>query len=156
MHTSIHTYIHTYTHAYIHTYIRTYIHPCIHPYIHTYIHTYMHACIHTQAWGVTSSNPVTFPLLLLRLKEAEEARTLCIAIEGLEMAGELVQALQTHSTALTTLYRELHQLTTNEVNDINQYSKLFDQATQYQTWFKSRKRLPTPWNLLLRGEIIPV
>ena len=124
MHTSIHTYVHTYTHAYIHTYIRTYI--------------------HTQAWGVTSSNPVTFPLLLLRLKEAEEARTLCIAIEGLEMAGELVQALQTHSTALTTLYRELHQLTTNEVNDINQYSKLFDQATQYQTWFKSRKRLPTP------------
>ena len=113
----------------------------MHTSIHTYVHTYMHACIHTQAWGVTSSNPVTFPLRLLRLKEAEEARTLCIAIEGLEMAGELVQALQTHSTALTTLYRELHQLTTNEVNDINQYSKLFDQATQYQTWFKSRKKV---------------
>ena len=82
-----------------------------------------------------------FTSLLLRLKEAEEARTLCIAIEGLEMAGELVAALQTHSKCLTDLYRELHQLTTDGVDDPDKYQPYIARATQYQNWFKSRKKV---------------
>lgn len=76
-----------------------------------------------------------------RLKEAEEARTLCISIENLECAGELVTALQTHSSAMTTLYRDLHALTLSDVDDMSQYQTLFDQATNYQAWFKSRKKV---------------
>ena len=79
--------------------------------------------------------------VLLRLKEAEEARTLCISIEGLECASELQTALTTHSSAMTNLYRELHQLTSQEVNDQSKYQVLFDQATNYQSWFKTRKKV---------------
>ena len=85
-----------------------------------------------------SSKPFQRPL---KLKEAEEARTLCIAIEGLEMSADLVKALQSHSDCLTVLYREVHKLTVDQVDDIAQYQGFFDQATQYQSWFKERKRV---------------
>lgn len=87
------------------------------------------------------SEPRCFPQLQPRLKEAEEARTLCISIENLECAGELTTALQTHSTAMTALYRDIHVLTQADVNDISQYQTLFDKATNFQSWFKSRKKV---------------
>lgn len=80
-------------------------------------------------------------LVLIRLKEAEEARTLCISIENLECAGELVAALTTHSTAMTTLYRDIHALTVNNVDEMSKYEGLFSQASSYQTWFKTRKQV---------------
>ena len=76
-----------------------------------------------------------------RLKEAEEARTLCISIEGLECAGELVSALTTHSTAMTALFRELNGHTMGGVNDLQIYQPLFEKATSYTNWFKSRKKV---------------
>ena len=57
------------------------------------------------------------------------------------MAGELVAALQDHSKSLTDLYRDLHKLTLDEIDDINQYQSYFDRATTLQTWFKARKRV---------------
>ena len=80
-------------------------------------------------------------LLQPRLKEAEEARTLCIAIEGLECAGELVQALTAHSSEMTALYRELHTNTTANVDTMEVYEPLFQRAATFTQWFRSRKKV---------------
>ena len=78
--------------------------------------------------------PYIEPLPLICPAQVErgrrEARTLCISIEGLECASELQTALTTHSSAMTNLYRELHQLTSQEVNDQSKYQVLFDQGNQ--------------------------
>lgn len=66
---------------------------------------------------------------------------MCISIEGLECAGELVSALQTHNTAMTTLFRELNGHTMKGVDSLEIYQPLFDKATSYITWFKSRKKV---------------
>lgn len=76
-----------------------------------------------------------------RLKESEEARTLCVSIEGLECAGELVKALTAHAGAMVKLYRQLHQYTIQNVNDQSVYDPIFDQATSYTSWFKARKKV---------------
>lgn len=101
-----------------------------------YFKLYVHISINVSQLIVSIA-----PSVLLRLKEAEEARTLCIAIEGVEMSGELVKALTTHSDAMTGLYRELNQLITQECDDQAKYDPIFQQATICQNWFKSRKRV---------------
>ena len=53
----------------------------------------------------------------------------------------MVKALTTHSECMTHLYRELHNLTNAEVDDLSKYEALFDQATSYQNWFKTRKKV---------------
>lgn len=92
---------------------------------------------------VPSTNQFNIPMAMRppRLKEAEEARALCIAIEGLECAGELQSALTKHSEAMTDLYRELHQLTSSENDDTDKYQPIFEKATSYQNWFKARKKV---------------
>lgn len=42
---------------------------------------------------------------------------------------------------MTTLYRDIHALTQADVDDMSQYQELFDKATSFQTWFKSRKKV---------------
>ena len=81
------------------------------------------------------------PQALLRLKEAEEARSLCVSIETLECSGELVQALQQHSTCMTDLFRQLNKLTTDGCDDMTKYQPLFDQAAQYSTWYVKRTKV---------------
>ena len=76
-----------------------------------------------------------------RLKEAEEARTTCVAIEGLECSQELSTSLQQHAEVMTELYRVLNKLTQAQVNDQSAYSKLFDQANTYSAWYKARKKV---------------
>ena len=76
-----------------------------------------------------------------RLKEAEDARTMCVSIEGLECAGELVRALTEHSTSMTDLYRELNKLTVSGVNDMNTYQPLFDKACNLSAWYAKRKKV---------------
>lgn len=66
---------------------------------------------------------------------------MCISIEGLECADQLVAALTTHSVAMTSLYRELNQHTMAGVDSLEIYQPLFDKATSYTTWFKSRKKV---------------
>eukprot|EP00435_Cladocopium_sp_Y103_P025376 s3284_g6.t1 len=77
----------------------------------------------------------------LMLKEAEEARSLCVAIETLECSGELVSALTQHSSLMTDLYRQLNKLTTENVDDITVYQPLFDKAMQYSAWYAKRKNV---------------
>ena len=76
-----------------------------------------------------------------RLKEAEEARTLCVSIEGLECSGELRSALLAHADAMTSLYRQLNQLISRHVNDDSAYATYNEQAAQYSSWYKTRKRV---------------
>ena len=42
-----------------------------------------------------------------RLKEAEDARTLCVSIENVECSGPLREALLQHAASMTELYRTL-------------------------------------------------
>ena len=76
-----------------------------------------------------------------RLKEAEEARSLCISIENLECAGELSSALTAHASAMTEVYRDLLKLTNASVNDEDQYTALFSRAASYSSWYKARKKI---------------
>jgi len=66
---------------------------------------------------------------------------LCIAIEGLECAGELVKALTAHSEAMTALYRELHTHTGNGVDSESIYTPIFEKASNFSAWFKARKKV---------------
>ena len=77
----------------------------------------------------------------LRLKEAEDARTLCVSIEGLECSGQLRDALLQHASAMTDLFRQISKLTSENCNEEGVYQPLFDQATAYSTWYKSRKKV---------------
>jgi len=77
----------------------------------------------------------------LRLKDAEECRTMCVSIEGLECAGEMVKALTDHSVHMTSIYRNLNQLTLNGADDHATYAPLFDQATAGFGWYAARKRV---------------
>ena len=79
--------------------------------------------------------------LYSRLKEAEDARTLCVSIEGLECSGQLREALLQHATAMTDLFRQLSKMTSDGINDENVYQPIFDQACNYSAWYKSRKRV---------------
>lgn len=66
---------------------------------------------------------------------------MCIAIEGLECAGQLVAALTSHSEAMTSLYRDLHQKTVSGLDDESEYQPIFERATSYSNWFKARKKV---------------
>lgn len=77
----------------------------------------------------------------LRLKEAEEARTICMQIEGMECAGELITAMQQHSDAMAQLFRDIAKLTNENCDDEMAYEPLKQKATQWSAWFKSRKKV---------------
>ena len=76
-----------------------------------------------------------------RLKEAEEARTLNVSIEGMECSGELCAALKTHAENQTNLYRKLSVLIANNVNTDQEYQQYFDTAAANSSWFKTRKKV---------------
>ena len=78
---------------------------------------------------------------LPRLKEAEEARSLCVSIETLECSGELVKSLTDHATAMTNLFRELNKLTSEGHDDESVYKPFFEKAVQYQAWYVKRKKV---------------
>lgn len=82
-----------------------------------------------------------------RLKEAEEARSICISIENLECAGELSSALTAHASAMTEVYRDLLKLTNANVNDEDQYAVLFSRAASFTTWYKARKKIANSMKL---------
>ncbi|CAL1166177.1 unnamed protein product [Cladocopium goreaui] len=75
------------------------------------------------------------------LKEAEEARTLNVSIEGLECSGELCKALTLHANNQTEMYRKLSHLVAQGVDDEATYNELFEQAGGLTTWFKARKKV---------------
>eukprot|EP00435_Cladocopium_sp_Y103_P007291 s4250_g2.t1 len=75
------------------------------------------------------------------LKEAEEARTLCVSIEGLECSGDLVAALTQHSNSMLGVYRDLNKLTVAGVDDETSYADLFHYASTYSAWYSKRKRV---------------
>lgn len=86
-------------------------------------------------------NPNQSHLPKIRLKEAEDARTTCVSIEGLECAGQLISALNHHAEAMTGLYRSLNKLIGEQVNDEPSYAELFAKATSWSGWYKSRKKV---------------
>eukprot|EP00435_Cladocopium_sp_Y103_P029798 s303_g7.t1 len=75
------------------------------------------------------------------LKEAEEARTMCVSIEGLECSTDMVAALTQHSEAMLKVYRDLNQLTISGVDDEDSYAQLFHYASTYSAWYSKRKRV---------------
>ena len=76
-----------------------------------------------------------------RLKEAEDARTLCVSIENVECSGPLREALLQHASSMTELYRTLNQMVADGIADENSYSPIFERASNYSNWYKSRKRV---------------
>ena len=93
-----------------------------------------------DVWGIYQTL-LTNLLKQPRLKEAEEARTLCVSIEGLECANDMVIALQQHATAMTNLFRELSKLTSQKVDSEESYASLFALADSYSGWYKSRRKV---------------
>eukprot|EP00438_Fugacium_kawagutii_P030698 Skav213052 [mRNA] locus=scaffold364:38558:43143:+ [translate_table: standard] len=97
--------------------------------------------------GSTPQETVTTPLQKAKalaksvLKEAEDARTTCVSIEGLECSGQLRDALLQHATAMTELYRHLSKKVSDQINDESAYTALFDQASNYSAWYKARKKV---------------
>ena len=77
----------------------------------------------------------------LRLKEAEEARSLRISIEELECSAELCEALTIHADAMVEIYRELNKLTAASVNIEDAYASIFETASSYTAWYKTRKKV---------------
>ncbi len=77
----------------------------------------------------------------LRLKEAEEARTICVSIEGLECSGEMVKALQGHAECMTNIYRDLNRMTIAAIDDEASYADIFKKSAEYMSWYAKRKRV---------------
>lgn len=77
----------------------------------------------------------------LRLKESEDARSLCIAIEGLECSEALCAALTTRAESMTKLYREINGKVMAKVDDATVYAPLTQRAMHYSEWYKSRKKV---------------
>ncbi|CAJ1384001.1 unnamed protein product [Effrenium voratum] len=75
------------------------------------------------------------------LKEAEEARSLRISIEELECSAELCEALTIHADAMVEIYRELNKLTAASVNIEDAYASIFETASSYTAWYKTRKKV---------------
>ena len=78
---------------------------------------------------------------IFRLKEAEDARTLCVSIEGLECSGELATALVQHAEAMTGCYRQLVKMIQDGVDCETTYGPIFEQCHNYSCWYKSRKKV---------------
>lgn len=78
---------------------------------------------------------------LLRLKEASDARTLCVSIEGVEGSQDLITALQGHAQQMTDIYRQLTQKISANVNEEGVYKGLFELAAEKAAWYKSRKKV---------------
>lgn len=66
---------------------------------------------------------------------------MCISIDGMECAGELVAALTDHAEKMKALFKELTALTNGGVDDESQYAPFFDRYTTMNQWYKSRKRV---------------
>lgn len=64
-----------------------------------------------------------------------------MSIESLECSGQLRTAMLQHADAMTELYRTLNKMVHDGTNDDAAYTPLFDKATAYSTWFKSRKKV---------------
>ena len=64
-----------------------------------------------------------------------------ISIESLECSGELCGALSLHAQAMADLYRELNKLVMAGTNNEDAHATLFEKATSYSNWYKSRKRV---------------
>lgn len=77
----------------------------------------------------------------LRLKEAEEARTLCVSIEGLECSEAMTNALTQHAGAMTALYRDINARIGTGADEESAYEPFHQKAASYQTWYKSRKKV---------------
>ena len=71
-----------------------------------------------------------------RLKEAEEARSTCVAIEPLECSEQLSLALK-----MTQLYRKLNTMILEGWNDEASYAGLTLEATERTNWYKARKKV---------------
>ena len=80
-------------------------------------------------------------LKFLRLKEAEDARSVCISIEGLECSKDLIVALLAHADSMTEIYRNLNRLISEQENDETSYGELFQRAANYSAWYKARKKV---------------
>lgn len=76
-----------------------------------------------------------------RLKEAEDARTTCVSIEGLECSAGLRDALVQHADAMTELYRTLNKMVADQVNDDASYEPIFQRAASFSSWYKARKKV---------------
>jgi len=76
-----------------------------------------------------------------RLKEAEDARTTCVSIEGLECSAGLRDALVQHADAMTELYRTLNKMVADQVNDDASYEPIFQSAASFSSWYKARKKV---------------
>ena len=91
------------------------------------------------------TNPLTifvfYAIVILRLKEAGEARTLIVSIEGLECSEPLRNALDEHAKCMVDLYRKLTSLISSGVDDLQSYQEHFDNAVRYTAWFKARKKI---------------
>ncbi len=66
---------------------------------------------------------------------------MCVSIEGLECAGEMVTSLTQHSQSMTGLYRDLNRMTINGVDSMDQYEPVFAKAKEYSAWYAKRKRV---------------
>ena len=77
----------------------------------------------------------------LRLKEAEEARTLCVSIEGLECSEAMTTALTQHAGAMTALYRDINARIGAGIDQEDAYEAFHEKAASYQNWYKSRKKV---------------
>ena len=89
-----------------------------------------------------SESTSSFPKpVILRLKEAEEARSTCVSIENLECSSELREALLQHAASMTEIYRNLSKMVADQVNDESLYLPIFDKATSFSNWYKARKKV---------------
>ena len=75
------------------------------------------------------------------MKEAEDARSICVAVETLECSGELRQAIEQHAGQMVDTYRELNKLITDGVDNEQAYEQIFAKAAQLSTWYKSRRKV---------------
>ncbi|CAK9093804.1 unnamed protein product [Durusdinium trenchii] len=75
------------------------------------------------------------------LKEAEEARSTCVAIEPLECSEQLSLALKDHADKMTQLYRKLNTMILEGWNDEASYAGLTLEATERTNWYKARKKV---------------
>ena len=104
-------------------------------------------CYYNKPMNHISTNRIRLRSDHLRLKEAEEARTLCVSIEGLECSKDMVDALQLHANSMTNLFRELTKLTNQKIDSESAYASLFGQAETFSAWYKSRRKVANSMKL---------
>ena len=73
------------------------------------------------------------------LSQANEARTLCEKIKGLNYSAPLVAALTTSSDALTSAYHTITALITDGKTDESDYTEVFATVATHADWLKNQK-----------------